>query len=791
MNFSKKYLLPVFLLAAGITLPLFAAENPARQKMVWAHYVPWGFNQHEGYDTTTVIDTLWNLLPFNSRSLAGRYIQWDSGIYSGSQKQIHEAMFWGIDGFCVDVTSPDAYVWMMERFFHDAEGTPFKIALCIDKIGNDTVKAADALEKFIRTYQNHPNACLIDGRMVIFSYWLGEMGAEQFSKVRAELKKRNVDAYFLLQPMHETSKWDNPALLKAMAKAGDGFYDFGCNGLAPEDVIGRLANGRKVLAAENPEGILCAGIAQGYLGHGNGAYRPFSGTESLRQNWESAIVNKAEWVCLTTWNDYGEHTNFEPNAVDRSALVRLNREFVDLWRGVKPVARPPQIWVSYQEEVLYGDDLKLEFLSSSYTTAPAKGHLRLLKTDGSLFKEFEAIALPKDKLTPVSFRVKPAELKDLDALCVQYAVTEGDKAPEWVELYPILRRPDHKVSLRTIRQASADLGRIQAGIACGENRIHIQINGHDFAGKVEILRNGWPIAEEEVNHHGKQPFWNSSYAIPQRSVAPVECYVARVSDAAGRVNYSNPVFYTAKQIPGTSRQPIIVNDCDFDEAWPLWQGKMRVRKPKIQFVNVPNDHIFALHYDLAKPADIIFSDSGWDYAALLGRNPNFDSWTKEELKPKWVETQGPDGTKRLVPRFTGRENIRVMARRYPAGPVTIRMTIRPERFGGVLFDCAGTILELNSEGKVVFSRRLEGNSGSSVTGNIPVKMGEWNTITAVYTGNSVDIVINGQNAGSAKAEPISFGINNVPTIGNVYNSDNGFCGEIADFYLAGGVPTNN
>ena len=41
MNFSKKYLLPVFLLAAGITLPLFAAENPARQKMVWAHYVPW------------------------------------------------------------------------------------------------------------------------------------------------------------------------------------------------------------------------------------------------------------------------------------------------------------------------------------------------------------------------------------------------------------------------------------------------------------------------------------------------------------------------------------------------------------------------------------------------------------------------------------------------------------------------------------------------------------------------------------------------------------------------------
>ena len=34
----------------GFLAVLTAAEDPRRQKMCWAHYVGWGFNQTDGYD---------------------------------------------------------------------------------------------------------------------------------------------------------------------------------------------------------------------------------------------------------------------------------------------------------------------------------------------------------------------------------------------------------------------------------------------------------------------------------------------------------------------------------------------------------------------------------------------------------------------------------------------------------------------------------------------------------------------------------------------------------------------
>ena len=165
MNLFRLLLLFLLLLGASS----YAGGDARQEKMCWAHYVGWGFNQSDGYDKAA-LSPEWMLHPFNDRTLLGRDLQWNSGIFFGARKQIDAARAYGFDGFCVDVVDPAAYVSALSRFFRDAEGTTFKIALCIDRLNYPDDYLLKHLGGFIRTYKDHPNACRIDGKMVIFVY---------------------------------------------------------------------------------------------------------------------------------------------------------------------------------------------------------------------------------------------------------------------------------------------------------------------------------------------------------------------------------------------------------------------------------------------------------------------------------------------------------------------------------------------------------------------------------------------------------------------------------------------
>lgn len=210
----------------GFLAVLTAAEDPRRQKMCWAHYVGWGFNQTDGYDLAMRSPGSWMLAPFGDRTLLGKNLQWDSGIFFGARKQIETALAYGVDGFCVDIVNPNSYVGGLERFFRDAEGTPFKVALCIDRLNYDNAYLIEHLGKFIATYKDHPNACRIDGKMVIFVYNIAGKKIDDWLAVRAELKKQGLDAYYLVQPAHETSMWSEPDKLADALRGFDGVLRF-------------------------------------------------------------------------------------------------------------------------------------------------------------------------------------------------------------------------------------------------------------------------------------------------------------------------------------------------------------------------------------------------------------------------------------------------------------------------------------------------------------------------------------------------------------------------------------
>ena len=778
----------LFLLAALGAAALPAEEYQAK-KMCWAHLVSWGFHLIEGYDRAFEENSRYQLFPGTDRILAGRYVQEDSGIPDGTRKQIESAIQWGIDGFCVDVIAdPKLYSRTMSRFFRNAEGTGFKVALCIDTLNFPLDHTVQHLGEFIRTYRNHPNACLVNGKMVIFVYAMGKMTPETFGEMRKRLAAQNLDAFFLTQPMRETAMWDDAERMTAVAAVSDGFYDFGCNGFSPEQMKQRLFNGREFLKKAKRPNFLCAGIAQGYIGQFTAFYRPFLNTGSLRHSWEAALAAKADWVCLTTWNDYIENTQFEPTVNNRFNLVRLNREYLRRWRREIPPPRPPRTTLTYMEEAVAGNDITLELLNFSYTTPPGEAVVRLLEWDGKPFREYKQ-PLERQRLSVTTFRLTPAELGNRTGFRVQFSVAPTGGKHEFRELQPVVRRPDWLHSVRTARAGYDDLSPVPVRLTLEGETAKIRLNAWQWAGKVELLRNFWPVCEFEVDH-SKKPFFERSVPLSGGSF-PEDCYFVRITDSSDRVGYSNPVLRENVPMAGRTVQPVIVTGGDFDESWPAWTQGPRKLTNRMQKMTFRPMEMFQVRFDMDKEVEpsLFFSDSQWKIAAMLGKSPSGSMGIDPNYAPGFVRTEGPGGGERLVWRFDGNDNVTFASRAFPHGPMTLELWIRPESGGGTLFSVAGTALRLEPDLTLSFIRDPEwcGKAELSVKKNLPA--GKWTHVAAVYTGDALELFLDGRSAGKTAASPVAFGVNAIPVIGNrLKQTDGGFRGDMAGFAVYGGVP---
>ena len=773
-----------------------AEEHPERTKMCWAHFVGWGFAQTDEHDQVMRVPSTRMLQPAGDRSLLGKEIHDDAGIFLAARKHIETALAYGVDGFCIDIANPEWYGGGIGHFFGGAEGTPFKIALCMDNLNFSNETLAKGLAAFIRKYKDHPNACRIDGRMVIFVYNLWGKGMDDWLSVRKELKEQGLDAYYIAQSAHETSMWDQPGKLAEALRGFEGFYDFGCNGFTPEEMRQRLANGRAAMEkSSRAGGIFCAGIAVGYSGQGSSFYRPFLNTGTLRSNWEAALANHADWVCLTTWNDYIENTQFEPSVINRDNLLRINREYLAQWRGTPAFARPPQVIYSYHEEVVLGDDLTLEVLNFSYTTAPASAIVRLLDAAGNVLKQFDPVALNQDALSVTTLRLTHEDMRDWGMMRVQASVTENGKAPAWRELYPITRRSGRTESVRTIRLRQDDLGgqKVELQIQPGEGGglvASIRLNAWIYAGKAELLRNGFPVMDTEIRHKQK-PVWTHTAVLPTLRVSPGDVYIVRFTDVSGRVTFSVPVHYVTGASELTD-QPVIVTGSDFDENWPLWKRRIsRLDAPQLISVRIPEYDVFSVRYDFDQPVEgLLFSTSGWTFPAQRGCGTGFGVWTRKESVPTWRTTTGPEGKERTVLSFDGKENaVALTNRAMPTGPFTVELWIRPEAKGTdmtLFLDASGVSLSLDSRLRPELLRHGH-VAPSSVRSPEPVAAGAWTHLAAVYDGKSLQLWQNGRKTAEASAPVCTNSVNSVSRIGNTLNLDKGFQGDMAGFSLEGAV----
>ena len=772
----------------GAARAIFAAVD-APPKMCWAHYVGWGFDQINGYDRAA-LDPVWNAQRFNDRSLLGRHAQTDEGVGEATKLQVRTAIQYGVDGFCVDLPIREDcretfYADAMARFHRAAEGTPFKVAPCVDGTAPSPDVMARAFASYLERWGRHPNTCLVDGKPVIFIYNSRPRTLTEWRQIIGSLKDRGLAAYWLVQPMGEGTLWEDPQTLAGNLAVFNGFYDFGINGFSSAQMLERLGNGKRALSRHRPGGLLVAGITQGYLGNANSFYRPYLNSGTLRDTWEAALASGAPWVCLTTWNDYVEHTHFEPSAVNRDTLLRINRDYVARWRHEQVPPRPPQVFVSYHEESCLGDDWTLEVVSLAYTTEPASVRVRLLDEAGQPCFEPAPIELPRTNLTAVTLRLPQIGLDGKRLFRVQAQLATSAQTNDWRDLYPVTLRCGHLESLRTIRIPLDSIVAAQPTLTLrrdGTNRTAlVRFDRWNMAGHLDLLRNGWPVAETELAHKGA-PSVAVRLPLPATDATPSDVYVARYSTLSGDVCWSAPAHAKSDRPTATHACPVIVTGADFDEVW--WADRVsRFAHPRVESLTLDADETYALTYPMTEGAGTeLPSVSGWQTPLLLGRR-HTHMQTSGTWLPQWTSDAA-----RAALRFDGGDDCAILpSRSMPYGSFTLEIVARPDVIGkamSLFSDACGVSLTLQADGHLRVARRK-----AALTSREALSAGRWVHLAAVYDGERLRLYIDAKPDAEVSSQTQVMRINSLPVLGNSTAFDTGFQGLLGGFHLQCGVLT--
>ncbi|MFC9294712.1 glycoside hydrolase family 71 protein [Streptomyces sp. NPDC057010] len=370
--------------------------------------------------------------------------------YANLQQEVRTARAAGIDGFTLDVLSFSGRNWDRSNLLMAAAHSvdpAFKIMLMPDMTSlktDDPAVLADA----IATLGDAPAAHrLPDGRLVVSPFKAEEKSAAWWSEVIALLASRHgVRTAFV------------PLFLDFGAHNGEfapisyGFSEWGSR-----SYVGQESNTRDVGRAHGMGKIWMQPVSVQDARPNQGIYDEAGNTATLRSTWTHAIEDGADWVQLTTWNDYSEGSQFAPSLHNGHAYLDLTSYYLTRFKTGS--------WPEIVRDTLYLT------ARTQFADADPTGRQSLLMTvrKGS--------AAPRDTVEVLSFLTAPgavrttvggagasyeapagvhSELLPLKPGAASARVVRGGKTRAEVELpYPV----DRTVEVQDLQYHAATSGR--------------------------------------------------------------------------------------------------------------------------------------------------------------------------------------------------------------------------------------------------------------------------------------------------------------------------------------------
>ncbi|MFD3325126.1 endo-1,3-alpha-glucanase family glycosylhydrolase [Streptomyces sp. NPDC058701] len=226
--------------------------------------------------------------------------------YANLQQEVRTARAAGIDGFTLDMLSLSGKNWERSNQLMAAARSvdpAFKVMLMPDMTSlktDDPRVLADAIAALGAAPAAHR---LPDGRLVVSPFKAEAKSASWWTEVLGILtSKHGIRTAFV------------PLFLDFGAHNGDfapisyGFSEWGSR-----SYVGQEGNTRDVKRAHDLGKIWMQPVSVQDARPNQGIYDEAGNTATLRATWKHAIDDGADWVQLTTWNDYSEGSQFAPS----------------------------------------------------------------------------------------------------------------------------------------------------------------------------------------------------------------------------------------------------------------------------------------------------------------------------------------------------------------------------------------------------------------------------------------------------------------------------------------------
>jgi Glycosyl hydrolase family 71 len=262
--------------------------------------------------------------------------------------EINQAKSVGIDGFAVDIILPRATSDVPMRMLAAAKTVGgFAVLPTADMAGPLNTLSAQVFAAEFAPYLSAPAAFrLADGRPVLGAFYAEGQPVAWWTAVLAELKSSHG-----LTVAFVPTFLDAPANMDAFAPISHGFGNWG--GRNPNAVP------TVALAPPYPVNLVQRAHALGKIWMQPVAYqdnRPREGIydesangTTVRNMWQIAIDQQAEWVQLITWNDYAETTQLAPSVVQGHRMLDMNAYWLARYKfGQTPRVLRDALYVSHR-----------------------------------------------------------------------------------------------------------------------------------------------------------------------------------------------------------------------------------------------------------------------------------------------------------------------------------------------------------------------------------------------------------------------------------------------------------
>jgi hypothetical protein len=306
-------------------------ERITGRKMLWAFYYPW-------YHIND-----WSSLKLRDRPVFP-YVSSNSNDVA---RQIEQAQRSGIDGFISSWWGPGTYTDKnLKILLKAAEQPGFSVTIYLETLQRgqprDEETIFNSLSYAISTYGGHPAFMKVNGKPLIVLWSTNKLPLDAWKRILIRLRTKGLDAVYL-----------GMGYQRKNLEVFDGVHRYGIfdvpNLLELYSVASRRARYYPLLEDSAESKIWVATVQPGYderlLPNRKGHYKDRNDGDYYRATFDAAIKSDPDWIFITTWNEWWEHTYIEPSVLYGDLYLRITREFAQRWKE----NRASLLWPSARE----------------------------------------------------------------------------------------------------------------------------------------------------------------------------------------------------------------------------------------------------------------------------------------------------------------------------------------------------------------------------------------------------------------------------------------------------------